>query len=227
MDQRFDPGQPGGFTFQSIETAEAFDAHVREQLPWYDLATGVVVHFARHFIPADGTIIEVGASTGNIGRALQPVVAQRRARYLAIDNSAEMVKRYAGPGEPIESAAEDFDFGRQQPDLIIAFLVLMFVRPAVRFGLVERMRAALRPGGAIIVFDKREPSGGEVGQIMYRLTLAAKYENGAPPEEIIRKELSLAGVQRPLASNELRGFVEIFRFGDFSGWLYAADKMAN
>ena len=87
------------------------------------------------------------------------------------------------------------------------------------------MTSALRPGGAMIVFDKREPGGGEVGQITYRLTLAAKYENGAPADEIIRKELALAGVQRPLHPSELADFYEVFRFGDFSGWLYAAGKV--
>ena len=40
------------------------------------------------------------------------------------------------------------------------------------------------------------------------------------PDEIIAKELSLAGVQRPLSEEELPGFTPVFRFGDFAGWLY-------
>jgi tRNA (cmo5U34)-methyltransferase len=86
--------------------------------------------------------------------------------------------------------------------------------------MLESWKDALKIGGAIIVFDKAEPLGGYAGTILSRLTLAAKYEAGATPDEIIRKELSLAGVQRPLSRNELDGFDEIFRFGDFAGWLY-------
>lgn len=221
----FDAGDPGSFTFHSPETVAAFDKHVREQLPWYDLATGIVLHVARHFVPEGGTVIDVGASTGNIGRILEPLIAQRHATFIPIDASAEMVAKYAGPGKAVHAAAEEFDFAARDPDVIIAFLVMMFVRPALRHHVIKAMCAALRPGGAVIVFDKRESGGGEVGQVTYRLTLAAKYENGAPPDEIIRKELSLAGVQRPLAPEELAGFHELFRFGDFSGWLYTASKV--
>ena len=36
----------------------------------------------------------------------------------------------------------------------------------------------------------------------------------------MRKELSLSGVQRPLYRGELGpDAVEVFRFGDFAGWL--------
>jgi len=224
MTKHFDAGEPGGFTFQSPETVAAFDKHVREQLPWYDLATGIVLHVARHFIPDGGTVIDVGASTGNIGRALLPVLTQRHATLVPIDSSAEMVAKYSGPGKAICADAESFDFAARAPDVIIAFLVLMFVRPSLRGSVIRAMSASLQPGGALVIFDKREPGGGEIGQITYRLTLAAKYENGAPPDEIIRKELALAGVQRPLDPDELAGFSEIFRFGDFSGWLYAAPK---
>jgi tRNA (cmo5U34)-methyltransferase len=52
------------------------------------------------------------------------------------------------------------------------------------------------------------------------LTLAGKVAAGVPAEEIVAKELSLGGVQRPLDPRELGpGFIEWFRFGDFAGWL--------
>lgn len=39
-------------------------------------------------------------------------------------------------------------------------------------------------------------------------------------DEIVAKELSLAGVQRPLRRTEIpERAVEIFRFGDFAGWI--------
>ena len=31
-----------------------FDGHVREQLPWYDMATAAVAMIARHYIPHGG-----------------------------------------------------------------------------------------------------------------------------------------------------------------------------
>ena len=46
---------PENWTFESKEVADHFDEHVREQLPWYDLATqggssrGPALHAARRY----------------------------------------------------------------------------------------------------------------------------------------------------------------------------------
>jgi tRNA (cmo5U34)-methyltransferase len=211
---------PSEWTFKAPDVAAAFDRHVREQLPWYDLATGVVVHAARHWLPQGGTVVDVGAATGNIGRALAHVLDARKARFIAIDDSEDMARAYQGPGQLQVVDARAFDFAGAQPDLIIAFLVLMFVPVADRADLIRRMVASLRPGGAVVVFDKMSPVAGHVGTVIYRLTLAAKYEAGALPDEIIRKELSLAGSQRPMVEAELDGFTPLFRFGDFAGFVH-------
>lgn len=164
--------------------------------------------------------IDIGASTGNVGRALADTLEARKVRLIALDNAADMLDRYSGPGEPVVADARAFDYAAERPDLIAAFLVLMFVPVADRAALLARLKDAVRPGGAVIVFDKMAARGGHVGSVIYRMTLAAKYEAGALPEEIIAKELSLAGVQRPMEEAELAGFEPIFRFGDFAGWLY-------
>ena len=114
----------------------------------------------------------------------------------------------------------EYDFDAHDPDVIVAFLLLMFLPVADRAAVITSMRAALRPGGCLIVFDKMQQGSGYAASAIYRMTLAAKYEAGASPEEVIKKELSLAGVQRPMASAELDGFLPVFRFGDFAGWLY-------
>lgn len=221
---RLDVGglEPGGWTFERREVAEGFDSHVREQLPWYDMATGLVAHLARHFVPVGGRVVDVGASTGNVGRAISATLAARQAGLIAIEPSAAMCGLYSGPGVVFQGDAQDFDFADHAPDLVVCFLSLMFVPVADRAPLLDRMRGSLRPGGALVVVDKLAPRGGELGQIVYRLTLAAKYEAGATPDEIIRKELSLAGVQRPLHPADLDGFREVFRFGDFCAWVALA-----
>ena len=53
---------PREWTFENTDVASGFDRHVREQLPWYDLVTGAVAHIARHYIPKDGLVYDIGAS---------------------------------------------------------------------------------------------------------------------------------------------------------------------
>jgi tRNA (cmo5U34)-methyltransferase len=58
---------------------------------------------------------------------------------------------------------------------------------------------------------------------MHRLALAGKVATGVPAEAIVKKELSLAGAQRPIDPFSLlfldKGVKEIFRFGEFAGWV--------
>ena len=52
-----------------------------------------------------------------------------------------------------------------------------------------------------------------------RLALAGKLSAGVEADEIIAKELSLGGIQRPIDPEILGDAVEWFRFGDFAGWI--------
>ncbi|MGE9986527.1 hypothetical protein [Desulfovibrio sp. SGI.169] len=52
------------------------------------------------------------------------------------------------------------------------------------------------------------------------LTWAPKLAQGAEAAAIARKELALSGMQRPLYPGEPgEDAVEVFRFGDFVGWI--------
>lgn len=212
---------PSDWTFKNVGVADAFDNHVREQLPWYDLATGAVAHIARHYIPEGGLVYDIGASTGNIGRALADTIKARGARFVGIEPSAEMCERYAGPGELVNIDALDYDF--EPFDVCVCFLVLMFLTTEKRKAFLTRLESLIKPGGVLIVFDKTEIKGGYISTVMHRLTIAGKVSTGAKPDDIIAKELSLGGVQRPLppkfVSEATESATEVFRFGEFAGWV--------
>lgn len=206
----------GGWTFESSEIANGFNKHVREQLPWYDLATGLVVHFARHYLPANGVMYDIGASTGNINRACGDLLKNRNAKMIAIEPSEEMRKIYSGCGELLGEKAEDHDY--KPFDVAVMFLTMMFVPADKRDSLINRLIERCNVGGCILIFDKCEPIGGYVSTVMYRLALAGKIYAGASSEDIVAKELSLAGCQRPFTPNGYDA-TEVFRFGDFAGWI--------
>lgn len=209
---------PRDWTFKNTEIAASFDNHVREQLPWYELTTGIIAHIARHYIPEGGVVYDVGASTGNIGNAIEETLKSRNATFIAIESSVEMARKYCGPETIVVANAESFNF--QKCDLIICFLVLMFISPSKRKSLISKMMESLNPGGALVVVDKCNPVAGYPSVVMQRLALAGKVAAGVPADEIISKEMSLGGIQRPLLNSELpQNAIEIFRFGDFAGWL--------
>lgn len=213
---------PSDWTFRSANVARGFDAHVREQLPWYDLASGAVAHLARHYIPEGGRVYDVGASTGNIGRLIEESLQARHAEFIAIEAAAEMAELYDGPGRLVIADARHVDL--EPCDLVVLFLVVMFLPIADRESFLARLYASLRPGGALIVVDKSDDSCGYLATVLRRLTLAGKVATGCEPSEIIAKELSLAGLQRPIRASILPGNPqEFFRFGEFAGWIIEKD----
>lgn len=198
--------------------AKKFDTHVREQLPWYPLASAAVGLIARHYIPKNGVVYDLGASTGNMGRVLAPTLLERGAKLTALDECLDMVAAYDAPGRALAADMARFDY--QPFDVAVAFLSLMFLSVSERRKLLSRLRQKLRTGGAIIVVDKEVSPGGYMATVLSRLTWAMKYGTGVPPAEIATKELQLAGIQRPLHYNELGpDAIEVFRYGDFAGWV--------
>ncbi len=210
------------WTFEDRALADHFGQHVREQLPWYDIATDAVACVARQYVSRHGIVYDLGASTGNIGKALRPMLTQRDCDLVAVEPSREMTQRYDGPGIVINQALEDVE--PLPYDLAVAFLTFMFVRPSIVWDEIDRWRSFAKPSGALVLVERTTPPGGYPSLVLSRLTLDAKYRAGASPQQIIDKELSLSGIQRPLNSHQLadRGAVEFFRFADFGGYIMEA-----
>lgn len=209
---------PRNWTFERSDVARGFDRHVREQLPWYEMATNAIAHIARHYIPRGGLVYDIGASTGNVGNALRETIKDRHADFVAIEAAMHMVEQYRGPGRVIHANAAAYDFAPF--DLAIAFLTLMFLSVEERVQLLATLRARVRPGGAIVIFDKTLAVSGYPATVLARLTLAGKLAAGVDPQEIVAKEISLGGVQRPIHPGLVGpDAIEWFKFGEFAGWI--------
>jgi len=205
------------FKFSGEMIGNNFNSHVREQLPFYEMLTNAVTMIVRNYLPENGLVYDIGASTGNITANIKDFAISRNAKVESIERSEEMSKTWNGYGVIHTANAKDFDY--QKFDVCICFLVLMFLSIEERKELLIKLKSQLKQGGIIIIVDKLLVDGGYFGTVMRRLTLDWKLKNGATPEQIITKELSLSGVQRPMTEQELTGGREFFKFGEFVGWV--------
>jgi len=205
------------FTFSGDMTGKNFTAHVNEQLPFYQLVTDATAMVVRNYLPKNGVVYDIGASTGNISNAIKPFAQSRNASVISIEESESMASTWDGYGKLCIDDAITFDY--ENFDVAVCFLVLMFMSVNERAYLISSLKRKMRAGGAIIVIDKLLVDGGYFGTVMRRLTFDWKLKNGATPEQIITKELSLSGVQRPMTIDELPNAKEFFRFGEFVGWV--------
>lgn len=197
------------WTFDNLD----FDTHVREQLPWYDLATETVAFIARQYLPTcDGVMYDIGASTGNITYAMRDVLHERAVLAISIEPNETFVKDFKGIGLIEKSNAQDYSY--QNFDVAILFLTLMFVPVPKREALMKTLKENMRDGGVIIIVDKVTDSSGYFATCLKRMTMYFK-QKFVLPKDIIEKELSLSGVQRPV---ERTGKL-FFKFGEFEGWV--------
>lgn len=208
---------PDRWSFDAPTVAEGFDGHVREQLPFYDLATIAVADLARLYLTPKGKVVDLGASTGNIARALAPLLEERDAEMVNVEESAQMVSRFNGPGiiigEPIE-AVVPFPC-----DVVVSFLTTAFLSPPSRSRIIDDWLRVIRPGGAFIAVERVQAASGTLARRY--LIQAAKLRNGASGDDVIAKEVSIGGVLRPVPASLFvdKGGWPFFAFGDFAGYV--------
>jgi tRNA (cmo5U34)-methyltransferase len=212
------------WTFETKEIAENFDAHVREQLPWYEMVTDAVCYIVRNYLAQGQTIIDVGASTGNTIHKLMPLIEERDAKAIAIEKSSSMVDimnhRFLNAPRVRVKKSDVTMTILPKGQVYIVFLTLMFIPVHMRKVVIDDIRSNCMEGGVIIIVDKVCDHGGYLSTVLKRLGMRFKLQQGAEPEDVLNKEMSLAGVQIPLdpavLGNDAKQF---FRMGEFAGWI--------
>lgn len=98
-----------GFLLPLVATpdGEILSGHQRHAVA---VAMGAMGLIARQYIPKGGKVYDLGASTGNVGRVLAPVLEARGATLTALDECPD-IQRPLYPGELGEDAVEVFRFG--------------------------------------------------------------------------------------------------------------------
>lgn len=211
------------WTFKTEEIANTFDSHVREQLPWYDMASDAVAYIVKNYLHTGGLVYDIGASTGNITDKLLPLAKSRDARIIAIDQSYSManklMRRFAQEDAVTVDASDITQTDIKPANVYIFFLTLMFISPEHRVKLLDDLRQNLKDGGVIIIVDKVADSYGYFSTVLKRLTMNWKLQQGAKPEDVLIKEMSLAGVQVPIDEAMIPDGKLFFRMGEFAGWV--------
>ena len=214
------------WTFKGKEVAEGFDSHVRGQLPFYSMVLDSIVSMAKNFLPENGALADLGCATGNFYSRAIEMIEERNATYFGVDNSPEMLSVSSK-----QSASKSFCYDLNtcmdsepfmKSDVFVLNLTYMFLNPKFRRDRLEEIMAAMPSHGAVILVDKCKEMEGYLSCV-YRRMLWDFKSKASTLEEIVEKELSLRGVQIPERREVFirMGFKEWFRYGDFSGFIYA------
>jgi tRNA (cmo5U34)-methyltransferase len=227
--------RPGATWEFDDEVTRVFDDMLERSIPQYDTMRRLVFELGRRFVPAGGTVVDLGCSRG---AALAPFVAELgdRASYVGVEVSPPMLaacrKRFARELAAGHLTLHDLDLRAGYPDvaatLTLAVLTLQFVPREQRARVVAEVFAHTRPGGALVLVEKVLGNTRATDDLLVDAYHGLKRAHGYGEEEIERKRLSLEGVLVPETAswNEavLRdaGFAEVecfWRCLNFAGWV--------
>lgn len=205
---------PRGWRFSGA-AAHHFDDHAARSIPAYELGHELVAALSDFFVRPGGRVYDIGCSTG----ALTARLAARHpsAAVVGLDAEPDMTAvarlRLADVPNTEILDADATAHGFLLADLVVAHYSLQFVPVERRPPLLARVAGALRPGGALVVFEKTFAASGRLQDLLAQAYADHKLTRGHTAEQVAAKTRSLRGVLTPLTVAENIAMLQGAGFG--------------
>lgn len=219
-------------TWSFADALDHFDEHIQQSIPNCQEQREYIASLARFFLHAGAHICEIGVSTGELAKVVLARTPERPLRYLGLDIEAEMLElarqklAHDPRFEALEIPAQSYEF--ESPSLVLSYYTLQFIPLPERRELLQKIYDGLRPGGALILYEKTQGENAQIQDMLTQLYFDFKAEQGHSAQAILNKAIALRGVSMPLSLEANRqmllqcGFqsVElIYRAYCFAGYL--------
>ncbi len=207
-DQLF--GQPPqgmqDFVFNE-RVVRVFPDMINRSVPGYGLILPMLGVLARRTVQPGSRVYDLGCSLGAVSLMVRQSVAAQDVRIIAVDNSAEMLQRFATllqEQEPqterpaIELVLGDIsDMPIENASLSVLNFTLQFIQPGQRQTLLSRIAEGTRPGGALVLSEKIRFADAEEQLMQTDWHHDFKRAQGYSDLEISRKRDALERVMLP------------------------------
>lgn len=213
------------FTFNE-DVVRVFPDMIKRSVPGYPTIVENTGVLAAQFAQANSTLYDLGCSLGAVTQAMRRHVSHSGCKVIAVDNSTAMVERCREhlnaqdamfqellPVDVIE--ADILNLPLQPTSLVALNFTLQFIAPEQRLELLQNIRSALLPAGALILSEKLRFNDPAEHNLLHELHLAFKRANGYSELEISQKRRAIEKVMLPDSLEEHRerlysaGFSEV------------------
>ena len=147
------------FKFDTTVT-RVFNDMVRRSVPGYEVIVeliGIIAGAHRRSLNHPLRCLDLGCSRGTVTQCLLHELSDPATRIVAIDNSAAMVKaaRKEITDSRVTFITEDIiETEVKDVDFVVMNLVLQFVNPEERLGVLEKIRRGLNDDGVFVLTEK-------------------------------------------------------------------------
>ncbi|MGC1330777.1 carboxy-S-adenosyl-L-methionine synthase CmoA [Pseudomonas sp.] len=199
------------------DVVRVFPDMIKRSVPGYPTIVENLGVLAAQFAQPHTALYDLGSSLGAVTQSLRRHVRTDDCRVIAVDNSSAMVERcreYLNAQDsmfqellPVDVIDGDILSLAFQPASVIAMnFTLQFIAPDQRLGLLQRIRQALVPGGALILSEKLRFADEQEHELLTDLHIAFKRANGYSELESAHQRSAIETVMKPdsLAENRER-----------------------
>lgn len=218
-----DPVPP--FEFNAA-VATVFDDMIHRSVPMYAEIIRRQAQMVERLYRPGTRIYDLGCSTGNLAMALFDRMPAGRFTLVAVDSSRPMLDEFAkrltasGRAGDVEQVCGDIRGVEMRPaSVVVVNFTLQFIPPADRDALVQRIHAALVPGGALLFSEKTLHPNPDVSRLQVDFYYRFKRENGYSELEISQKREALENVLVPETADAHHARLRRCGFAGIDIWL--------
>ena len=176
-----------------------FDDMVKRSVPGYEAMIQMIGLLTRTYGKDNSNYYDLGASTGATTLALALNNKNANVRFLAVDNSVQMVDQcQQNLGDKIDNleviCSDINDICIENASIVVLNLTLQFIDIDKRDALVTKIYDGLNPGGVLIISEKVHVNDKNEQAQLTELHMEFKRANGYSELEIANKRQSLENV---------------------------------
>ncbi|MFC0269310.1 carboxy-S-adenosyl-L-methionine synthase CmoA [Kushneria aurantia] len=190
------------FSFDERVVA-CFPDMIRRSVPGYAQIISMAGVIAARYLKPGAQVLDLGCSLGAASLSICQQLPPQHFSLRAVDLSEPMVTRaremleQQAPRHRIEVEVGDIrDCPLPAADMIMVNFTLQFLDPGERDAVIDRLFAALKPGGVLLLSEKIAGEPGEE-QLLIELHHDFKRANGYSELEISQKRSALEEVMIP------------------------------
>ena len=196
-------GQLVDFQFDD-RVARVFPDMIKRSVPGYSTIVAATGITAARYAQDNTRIYDLGCSLGAVSLAIQHRVQASGCKIVAVDNSADMLKRARDFVEQeeyptaIELLQADIqELAISNASVVVLNFTLQFIEPEERLKVIENIYQGLVPGGVLVLSEKIDFESPLAHDWMDELHLDFKRANGYSELEISQKRAALENVMKP------------------------------